>query len=358
MNQETAQALFRDGAFLILQGVPEGTEFGIDWNCWNTGPKFEGVKMIPPGVHFVFYSAVAEGSNSTAPRTGFFHIFNSREILIKKWNNSNEELVDYLPTDEELCTIRDKLHDMDKNLGAYPYDTLKKWVAMSDNITSELVKKLSPEDGVVKSVLELLPEEVAVVGDENSRSLVTDKDGLPCMSANPASVIRFTPVAKHWYPDGASPAEVTKHSIDSSYILSTLLSTYQNYTDILGEMQFAFVCFILGQVFDAFEHWKKLVHVVCSCESELNAHLMLYKRLISVLYHQITEIPPDFFVDIVTHNNFLVSTLTQLFSNIQQSCFDDELQKKAKQFRKYLTKKYRWKFNEEPEDWAPVVVEM
>lgn len=35
----------------------------------------------------------------------------------------------------------------------------------------------------------------------------------------------------------------------------------------------------------------------------------LYINLISVLYHQLNEIPADFFVDIVSQDNFLTSTL-------------------------------------------------
>lgn len=35
----------------------------------------------------------------------------------------------------------------------------------------------------------------------------------------------------------------------------------------------------------------------------------LYLGLIAVLYHQLGEVPPDFFVDIVSQNNFLTSTL-------------------------------------------------
>lgn len=35
----------------------------------------------------------------------------------------------------------------------------------------------------------------------------------------------------------------------------------------------------------------------------------LYLGLIAVLYHQLGEVPPDFFVDIVSQDNFLTSTL-------------------------------------------------
>ena len=55
MDQEVARRLFAEGAALVLLDVPERTEVGIDYNCWSVGPRFKGIKMIPPGFHFVFY---------------------------------------------------------------------------------------------------------------------------------------------------------------------------------------------------------------------------------------------------------------------------------------------------------------
>ena len=37
MDPELASRLYEDGGFLILKDLPEGTEFGIDMNSWNTG---------------------------------------------------------------------------------------------------------------------------------------------------------------------------------------------------------------------------------------------------------------------------------------------------------------------------------
>jgi len=55
MDQELAKRLFEEGAVLVLLDVPERTEFGIDYNCWSVGPRFKGIKMIPPGLHLVYY---------------------------------------------------------------------------------------------------------------------------------------------------------------------------------------------------------------------------------------------------------------------------------------------------------------
>ncbi len=55
MDPDSARKLFYEGATLIVLDMPQGAEFGIDYNSWTVGPKFKGVKMIPPGFHFVFY---------------------------------------------------------------------------------------------------------------------------------------------------------------------------------------------------------------------------------------------------------------------------------------------------------------
>lgn len=74
-------------------------------------------------------------------------------------------------------------------------------------------------------------------------------------------------------------------------------------------MQFAFVCFLLGNVYEGFEHWKCLLTLLCRSEETMCKRKELYLGLITVLYHQLGEISPDFFVDIVSQNNFLTSTL-------------------------------------------------
>lgn len=55
MDQDLAKKLFLEGACLIVMGVPTGTEFGIDMKSWETAGRFKGIKMIPPGLHFVYY---------------------------------------------------------------------------------------------------------------------------------------------------------------------------------------------------------------------------------------------------------------------------------------------------------------
>ncbi len=92
MSPELSLRLFKEGATFVLLNVPIGTEVGIDMTSWNTGEKFRGIKMIPPGLHFIYFSAVSNDHQNTAPRTGFFHFFQKKEFLAKKYDPRAEDI--------------------------------------------------------------------------------------------------------------------------------------------------------------------------------------------------------------------------------------------------------------------------
>ncbi|XP_014668420.1 PREDICTED: protein AAR2 homolog [Priapulus caudatus] len=353
MSQDRARKLLEDGAVFMLLDVPPGTEFGIDCNCWNTGDKFKGVKMIPPGLHFVYYSAVSK-QGETAPRTGFFHNFQGQEFLVKKWDKYSEDISSDAASAEEVRTFRENLRDLDGFLGAYPYDSYKKWVSLSSHITPAAVARLQPLSGAVVSATQLEPA-AATTTAEQRRRVVLDADNLPLMVPRAGTEIRFTTIARRSFPAGGTPADITKCSMDRSYVLASLFAADD---DVLAELQFAFVCFLVGNVYDAFEQWKSLVALLCGSADATAARPRLFSDFVSVLYHQVREIPEDFFVDVVTRGNFLTTTLREFFATLEtDDGVDAALRDKGLRFRAHLTKKFRWDFVSEPAEDAPVIVE-
>lgn len=367
MDQGTAKVLHREGATFVLLDMPEGSEFGIDYNSWTTGPKFKGVKMIPPGIHFVYYSSGNADSSAGGMRTGFFYNFKQKEVLVKKWDKYNEDIQAGTVKTEEQTSVEASLRELDQNLGPYPYDSYKKWVSLTNHITENLLSRLQPQCGTITSVAQFespksnskMRQEAAEKEKNSPDKKCATKSGLPDLTTVAGTEMRFTQIPKQRYPEGASPQEITKHSMDSSYMLETLLKTAyaSNSNEVLGEVQFAFICFLIGQVFDAFDQWKKLVHLLCSSESALNTHSELFMSFISMLHFQVQEIPEDFFVDIVSADNFLTSTLQEFFSNLDEGNGDNKLRQRGRKFRDHLTKKFRWDFTTEPDDFAPTIVE-
>lgn len=393
MDQETAQILFREGATMVCLDVPEGTEFGFDYSSWTAGPLFKGVKMIPPGIHFVYYSARNKQADEVGPRTGTFINFEQKSVVVRKWNPIAEELTEDGISADDVQRIQDNLKDLDRFLGPYPYEGYKKWVSLSNFITPELLDKLQPLSKRICSVTDFVSEvsntqsrklgktsgSTKTSEDQDETNVSKERDlqdnkeenaeptslkdaesRLPDMKVREESKIQFSKIPKQKYPPGCSPAEMTKYSIDSSYALESILcSNYKdNEAKILGEIQFAFICFLIGQVLDAFEQWKNLVHVMCTSEEALQNQASLFLNFISVIHYHIQETPEDFFVDILSANNFLTSTLQEFFSNLENMSLDSDLKKRGLKFRDYLTQKFKWDFTSEPDDYAPTVVDL
>ena len=63
------------------------------------GPKFCGVKMLPPGPHLVSYNAASGGGAELAPTTSFFVHAPARSVIVRRWD-AGAELLAELEEDE------------------------------------------------------------------------------------------------------------------------------------------------------------------------------------------------------------------------------------------------------------------
>ncbi|KAM9830857.1 protein AAR2 homolog [Syngnathus typhle] len=372
MDPDVARRLFEEGATLVLLGVPQGTEFGIDCKSWKVGPRFQGIKMIPPGLHFLNYCSVNPPScgGEVGPKTGLFLSLKPRDLLLANWNPKEEDF-DFSATqnEEEVSRVRANLQDLDPYLGPYPYEVMRKWVSLTDRLSEELAKNLQPLSGRVCAFSDVIPEtEFRHTKDRaeqprNDTACQTMREGLdrlPKMKQREGTQLRFSVIPEKTYPAGATPAQITQCSLDFTYALETVLNEkhQERPLDLLGELQFAFVCFLMGNVYEGFEHWKRLLSLLCRAETAMQKHKELYLGLIAVLYHQLGEIPPDFFVDIVSQDNFLTSTLQDFFQMASGPGVDVALRKRAEKFKAHLTKKFSWDFDADLDEYSPVVVDL
>lgn len=235
MNQDLAKYLLSEGASLVLFNVPPGTELGIDMKSWNTGEHFKGIKMIPPGLHYVFYSSVSESTGDTGPRVGFLHDFKSKEMLIKFWDTEAEEFIDKALSEEEYNRLKNNLLELDKYLGPYPYEIYDMWKDLTDNLTSEQAFNLSPSSGYIKSALELQSccNEDRPKGAQNIKSQrklnwdISDEEGLlPNLHPLPGTAPRLSNLPPRC-PQNAKPEDITKYFLDSTHSLELLLRSYE-----------------------------------------------------------------------------------------------------------------------------------
>nr|CAG4638646.1 EOG090X0AVR [Cyclestheria hislopi] len=295
-----------------------------------------------------------------APRTGFFHNFRRKEILARKWSQETEDIVDTI-SDEDKDRLQCNLKDLDSSLGAYPYQSWKKWISLTNKITVDVIEKIKPLCDKISSVADLIPSENEPEMKKAKRILRANIEStmLPSMQERPGTELRFTSIPSESYPEGATPSQITKYSLDSSYVLEQLLSCWQKSDQLLGELQMAFICFLVGQVYSAFEQWKKLLTILCTADEMLQKNPKLFINFIGDVYFQMQEVSADFFVDIITQDNFLVHIFRIFFSNISENKhLDAQLRKRGHQLEEYLTQRFQWDFSMESEEDAPVVVQL
>lgn len=138
IDQDLAKRLFFEGGTFVFLNVPKGTEFGIDMKVWNTDENFRGIKMIPPGLHFVHYSAVSK-TGEQAPRSGFFYNFKKSELVAKMYDQKAEDISSTPIADSEIVKLKENLMGLDKFLGPYPYDIRDTWVSLINHISGIFV---------------------------------------------------------------------------------------------------------------------------------------------------------------------------------------------------------------------------
>jgi len=362
---ELALQLFENGATLVLKDFPSGSEFGVDYKSWTVGERFLGIKMIPPGVHFIYMSV------KQAPRIGFFHNFGPKEVLVRRWDGKAEDVdLRYASSEDELDRIRMNLRNIDNCLGPYPYSVYRQWVSLSAHISRKTLGRLGPENalGRITSQAELITKESEIarqMGDPMGTSVVnrthrerirfTDLEGLPVMSnSKPADLIRFSEIPQVSLAD----TKLKKAGIDSTDRLLALLNQLRgDYKELLAELQYAFVVFLMGQVYEGFEQWKRLIHLLCSCQRALTSHADLFNELLMTLHFQLKECPQDFFHDALAKDNFLRVTLSLFFANIDDfATSGSPLHTRGRKFRALMEKKFGRSFELEKEE-EPLTVE-
>uniref|UniRef100_K3YDR6 AAR2 C-terminal domain-containing protein n=1 Tax=Setaria italica TaxID=4555 RepID=K3YDR6_SETIT len=87
-----------------------------------------------------------------------------------------------------------------------------------------------------------------------------------------------------------SGGDLTSLNLDKTSLLESVLAkNYQGQEDLLlGELQFAFIAFMMGQSLEAFMQWKALVSLLLSCsEAPLHTRTNMFVKFLRTFYYQL-----------------------------------------------------------------------
>lgn len=294
MDPETALELVKQGATLLLLDVPQYTLVGIDTQMFTVGPAFKGIKMIPPGPHFVYYSSSSKDGKQFSPIVGFFVDADPSEVIVRKWNQQEERLVKVPEDEEERFCQAVKSLEFDRYLGPYNLSQYGEWKRLSSYLTKTIIKRIEPIGGEITVACE---SEM----DKNSPKTSIERAlhaqlGTGKFSAS-TSVDRskkrgcyYTTIPRVIKRRGMEGKELTSLNLDKTELLeSVLIKDYGGSEDLLlGELQFAYIAFLMGQSLEAFFQWKSLVSLLLSCiEAPFRTRSHLFTKFIKVIFYQL-----------------------------------------------------------------------
>jgi A1 cistron-splicing factor AAR2 len=100
LDPETAKSLASSGACVVMLDVPQGTVVGVDQQAFAVGPKYKGLKMVPPGVHFLSWQA-AGTDNQFAPTVSCFVHLSGQQVHVRRWD-ARAEVAAEVQDEEEV----------------------------------------------------------------------------------------------------------------------------------------------------------------------------------------------------------------------------------------------------------------
>lgn len=279
MDQSIACELVKRGGTLVFLDAPEGTSIGIDQTSFLIGPKFKGVKMVPSGVHAVSYAAHGKDESlAFGPKTAFFLDIQMGEIAAWRWIPS-EEFFSQIMDDEELRVIHQavKSFEWDQFLAPYNLSSYYMWKRLSCHISSSVLDVVAPVTGNISLLAEPIPGPVqGAIEDLNivEKRERNEEQRSVSLTAPHAGRCFYTNLPRLIKQKGVTAADLTAINLDKSSALNDIITEkFKNKEALfLGEFQFAFLAFLLGESWESFEQWKSFLLLMFDCKEVCSIH--------------------------------------------------------------------------------------
>jgi A1 cistron-splicing factor AAR2 len=287
-----------NNAVALLLDLTPSALGGIDLLSFTTTPRFKGIRSLPAGWHFVFTST----NDSVSVRHGaWFYVSGScgpPELFVFKWDAQNDTLV-IESNAAEILRWRANLGSVwRESLTPYRQRASKQsdgeaeeeasgdWARLTDAITPQMLDRVL---GSGARNWKLTTGSSAAVD-------VDEIAGLPEAGTSTSEVpiekdLHFLPIdLSHPWPSGAMGRERTEAARDHSWYLNDVVQKHchgKNETELVGEMQFAFLMVLCLSNYSCLEQWKRILSLLFTCKSVVATRSELFVKAIQTLQLQL-----------------------------------------------------------------------
>ncbi|KAA6382691.1 MAG: hypothetical protein EZS28_021783 [Streblomastix strix] len=269
-------------AALIVIGVENRVlQFGMDMNYWITNGRFKGVGDIPPGVHYIHYRQIdiKNQSQHNSFTLSFFHIFKpgDKEDVEKKqrWDELtsciDNDLIQQLtpvcgfidPCAEQLVGISNiKTKDLN-NFNSYERKAF-------DRLHDQYFTNMSESDNQQSEEMECDPFTFLV--SPTAYQMYKSQEFGVNVEQSGEQIQKIALICKLEQENTEMRQILEEEQLEQEDDDDELINISQYQADSItnecerniGEFQFAFLAFSIGQSYTSLIHWKRLFHMLCT----------------------------------------------------------------------------------------------
>ncbi|MCJ1225242.1 hypothetical protein MMC12_001891 [Toensbergia leucococca] len=288
---------------ILLLDLPPGTLCGIDLLSFTTSARFQGIKDIPPGWHFIFTGA----SSSLSIRHGFwFHIPETLPsspapppLLVHKWDLLSESLTpetDPSHLQHHTANFRaiwnSSLTPYRQSASDKPVPEPQHWALLTTHITRRLLSHLTgSSDWTITSTSCAAQDRDEIPGLSFEESRVGEERELGVLGID----------LKRTWREGAVGRERTEGAVDRSWALGEIVGRAGTWdgggekepgleewgSEVLGEMEICFLMVLTVGNFSCLEEWKRILGVVFTCKKVVVEREAWFASVVELLRMQL-----------------------------------------------------------------------
>ncbi|CAO2658269.1 Nn.00g059920.m01.CDS01 [Neocucurbitaria sp. VM-36] len=349
---------------VLLLNLPPNALAGIDLLSFTTSSRFRGIKNVPPGLHFVF---AASNSAFSVRQGAWFYVTpgtGSPQVFVKKWDEKTETLVAET-AQTEVLRWKANLGSIWKD-GLTPYrQTVQEGDSGAEEGWSEestdwgkLTSRISPT--ILSRICGLNPDHWSLT---SASSATQDTEQIPGLESSnsilhPEKELAFLPIdLKQTWRKGATGRERTEAAQDRSWFLGDLIDNHcqakgkrGRESEVLGELQFAFLMVLTLNNNSCLEQWKRLLQLLLTCQQAVKNRAQMFLELLKILRAQLSHCA-DMEGELFDMSEVGGGFLRPLFSRFQKTLDDfdgkwkanlvDELQ----DLQEYLQQEFGWELD-------------
>ncbi|KAK9866040.1 hypothetical protein WJX84_001451 [Apatococcus fuscideae] len=301
MDSDTARQLVVLGGTLLMLDAPPALVMGFDQQTFQIGQKFKGLKMIPPGIHFLSFCQLGQ-PGQLAPYAGRFLGFAEGQVVVMRWDPATEALVDLSDEDEAArYTLGVKRFDFDAGLAPYNLSGYAAWQRLSGHITTAVAGQLQPAPqpwfSITAEEEPTHPKQRTAAEEQLTEQLAQQA------AASPWGIDQADRAAAHLQGSmqrlstngcKAPPLASTPSTVDDSLQPGLTNASRSSAWDgqdvcVIGELQWAYLAFLLCQSLEGFAQWKALLHLMLSSSSAIQKQPNFFAQLCTALRHQLAH---------------------------------------------------------------------